>query len=184
MEALFFHLETKAFEDITVTDLTKTAGVARLTFYRHFEDKAQVLLSYLDAEFDRYMKDLPSPLTTDLHLALSRCFECWQRYSKLPVLLAQQSIIPLILASFGEHLFLILNADMLPRRFSYFQRKFIEGGLIVVMMEWIADPQGHTPQEMARLISDLISPPRPKHKKKPLISCKLLYKGIYGNRVN
>ncbi len=38
-EALFVLLKQKPFSKITITDITKKAGVARLTFYRNFAKK-------------------------------------------------------------------------------------------------------------------------------------------------
>ena len=47
-QALLRLLKTKELSKITVTELTQTAGVARVTFYRNYNDMADVLLDYLE----------------------------------------------------------------------------------------------------------------------------------------
>ena len=36
-------METKAFDKITVTDITDSCGVSRNTFYYHFQDKYELV---------------------------------------------------------------------------------------------------------------------------------------------
>lgn len=157
IEAFLVLMETKSFETITITDITKKAGVARLTFYRHFESKEAVLLAYLDSIFEIYLEELSKMGSRDLRGGLCRCFEYWQRDKRLPNLLAQHGTMPLVQQSFGTYFQRVLDTNILPHKLSYFQRRFIEGGLLSVMMDWIADPQGLLPKEMADLVLGLIS---------------------------
>ena len=46
--ALIQLMEKKDFHDISITELTKRAGVGRVSFYRNFEDKTDVLRKYLN----------------------------------------------------------------------------------------------------------------------------------------
>ncbi len=156
MEALLTLMETQAFEDITVTDITKQAGVARLTLYRHFESKEQILLAYLDEIFESYLEELSKVDGKNLRAGLCRCFEYWKRDKRLPNLLSQHNVTPLIQRSFGAYLLRVLDTDILARELSYFQRKFIEGGLLAIMIDWISNPRGLAPEDMADLVLDLI----------------------------
>ncbi len=47
-EALY---RTKRVKDITVNDITATAGINRATFYKHYQDKFDLFDSYLEARF-------------------------------------------------------------------------------------------------------------------------------------
>ena len=46
--ALIQLMEKKDFNDISITELTKRAGVGRVSFYRNFENKEDVLRKYLN----------------------------------------------------------------------------------------------------------------------------------------
>ena len=45
--ALLKLMQTKPYKDITVTDITKKAGVSRMAYYRNFNDKDDILLNHL-----------------------------------------------------------------------------------------------------------------------------------------
>lgn len=157
IEALLTLMETETFENITITDITQKAGAARLTFYRHFESKEQILLAYLDEIFESYLNELSKMDDRNLRNGLCRCFEYWKRDKSLPNLLSQHSIIPLIHRSFGAYLQRVLETNILPRKLTYFQRKFIEGGLLLIMMDWISNSRGLSPEDMADMVLDLIN---------------------------
>ena len=47
-EALLLLMQVQPFAQITITDLVQKAGVSRVSFYRNFESKEDVLLCRLD----------------------------------------------------------------------------------------------------------------------------------------
>lgn len=58
-------LESKSFADITISDIQKTSSVSRATFYRHFDNTADVLTWQSDCYFARmfqsYISSHPHP---------------------------------------------------------------------------------------------------------------------------
>ncbi len=52
-EALSELLQEKEFSEISITDLTKRADVARVTFYQHFDSKEAVLLMLVSDFFEQ-----------------------------------------------------------------------------------------------------------------------------------
>ena len=57
-DALFLLLEHKPFQKITIKELTEKAGVSRLTFYRSFDTKEDILKRYYRIHFSQYMEYL------------------------------------------------------------------------------------------------------------------------------
>ena len=56
MEALLGLMNKKDYNDITITDITKKAGVNRVTFYRNFTNKDDVIIEHLkncDKQFEK-----------------------------------------------------------------------------------------------------------------------------------
>jgi len=51
--ALAQHLQNKTIDEITIGELTKTAGVSRQTFYSNFDSKQSILLSRIETLFER-----------------------------------------------------------------------------------------------------------------------------------
>ncbi|MBT8115381.1 MAG: TetR/AcrR family transcriptional regulator [Arenicella sp.] len=51
--ALAHHLQSKTIDEITIGELTRTAGVSRQTFYSNFDSKQSILLTRIEAMFAR-----------------------------------------------------------------------------------------------------------------------------------
>ena len=49
-EALLILMQKQPFQEITVMELTKKAGVGRVSFYRNYDSKESVLVAKLDEE--------------------------------------------------------------------------------------------------------------------------------------
>jgi AcrR family transcriptional regulator len=51
--ALAQHLQSKTIDEITIGELTRTAGVSRQTFYSNFDSKQSILLNRIEKLFDK-----------------------------------------------------------------------------------------------------------------------------------
>lgn len=47
-QALSKLIETKPFSEIKITELTRIAGVSRMTYYRNFNSKEEIFSAYFD----------------------------------------------------------------------------------------------------------------------------------------
>ena len=52
IEALFTLMEREHFSSISVLQITDKAGVARMSYYRNFESKEQIIEAYVDRLHD------------------------------------------------------------------------------------------------------------------------------------
>ena len=59
-EALIRLMNKKQYQDITITDITKKAGVSRMAYYRNYTDKDEILLRRLRMYLDQAEADLQS----------------------------------------------------------------------------------------------------------------------------
>ncbi|MDR4933648.1 TetR/AcrR family transcriptional regulator [Companilactobacillus paralimentarius] len=50
--ALLQLLKTKDFNDITITQVVKRAGVSRMAFYRNFETLDDILIAYIEPKIN------------------------------------------------------------------------------------------------------------------------------------
>ena len=51
--ALAHHLQNKTIDEITIGELTRTAGVSRQTFYSNFDSKQSILLNRIEVVFEK-----------------------------------------------------------------------------------------------------------------------------------
>lgn len=63
-EALVILMETKPYKEITITDITRKAGVSRMAYYRNYQDKDDILIHHLregmEEATERFLQD-PNP---------------------------------------------------------------------------------------------------------------------------
>ena len=75
-EALLQLMEKKEFATITVTDICEKAGISRLTFYRNFEVKEDILRFHFDKVFQEYIGKFDEGIT-NIEEAITSCFDVW-----------------------------------------------------------------------------------------------------------
>ena len=56
-EALFLLMYKKDYKTITITDITNKAGINRITFYRNFNSKDEIINKYLEKSFNEWGKE-------------------------------------------------------------------------------------------------------------------------------
>ena len=52
--SLFRLLLKKSFHEISITEICDVAGVSRTTFYRHFQDKLDIIIEFTDERFEEF----------------------------------------------------------------------------------------------------------------------------------
>lgn len=62
-EALFALMEQTPYEKISISDITKKAGVGRATFYRHFKTKDEIVREYFESKTAAFLKSAPNTPT-------------------------------------------------------------------------------------------------------------------------
>ena len=56
-ESVISLMQTKDFQDITVSDIVKKAGVSRMTFYHYFQTKNDALVNYIHEIIETYIEE-------------------------------------------------------------------------------------------------------------------------------
>ena len=64
-ESIIALMGNKAFEDITISDIVKKAGVSRMTFYHYFQSKTDALNSYLHEIIELYLEECSRSIGID-----------------------------------------------------------------------------------------------------------------------
>ena len=152
-EAFIKLLKKKDCHEITVVDIITQAQSGRVSFYRNFKDKDDILRYYIISETDKWLSQ-----TDDNYLTLTR-----------------ESIQPYIVWLF-EHMYkhkdvvdILIKIDKLYLLEEEFDRRFFErlgdtvnaweivykiGGVYKLFVYWAKNGYKETPQEIARLVSE------------------------------
>ncbi|MFV0466469.1 MAG: TetR/AcrR family transcriptional regulator [Lachnospiraceae bacterium] len=152
--ALLKLLETHSFQEISITEITKLAGVSRMAFYRNYETKEDIISFYLDdmsIEFFNKFKHVASP---SKQVVLFEFFSFFYQKKDFLNILIKADILYLFeykLSASLFHFFRNIESKSKPEYKSYLAR-FDSGGLHQVLMEWIKNDTPESPETMASLI--------------------------------
>lgn len=154
--ALLQLLQTKDFNEITVTQVVKKAGVSRMAFYRNFETLDDILKAYLqpkiDAEFDLIINRTPQDQKLN---ALGKFFTEIADTLNLAVKRNYEFIIQNI---FKENMIRFYDTSMDWSNFSEIQRnywiKFMSAGVYAIWREWLTGGQTESLHDIHTLIAD------------------------------
>lgn len=165
-EALFSLMEEERFSSISVCDIVGVAGVARMSYYRNFESKEQVIEAYIDRLHDELLAgDLgkgPDAQQAQGLLdeqALIRGFSrSLQRMRS-----EREKILALVNSGFATTLQQMMDAylearlgDMPVRSIGRFELYFASGALLNVLVKWLEQGAVEPPEDMARFCAKLL----------------------------
>ena len=80
-DALFRLMKSKPLQDISITELTRVAGVGRVSFYRNFETKIDVLDQKLDLLLLDWGKDFEAK--NDISYFAESIFRHFYKYREI-----------------------------------------------------------------------------------------------------
>lgn len=147
-KALLELLEERELRDIPVSAIAKAAGVHRVSFYRNYSEKEDILREYIGqlfaawtAEYDRQEQHSDDDLAAALfaHLDAFRDFYC---------LLNRRGLLRLL----KEVLVSICGPKPEYPNIGAYTAAFICGGLYGWIEEWFARGSQETAEEMAELL--------------------------------
>ena len=153
-QALISFLKDKDIDDISITDIVKKAGVSRMTYYRYFSSKMEVLESYLDIVIEDYTNNLP-PITDNMYFSSFECIEhgvnYFKKYKDYILTLDKAKLSPIILneltsflnGKFGEN----TEANIDNVYISYYA-----GGLFNIYINWLKNDLHESEKELATKI--------------------------------
>lgn len=162
-EQVFLHmLLEEDYDNITVSDLCRRAGLSRKIFYRLFEKKADVILSMIDRahmESDSYVPD-PSVGPGELHRFLA-----YWRHKKdlLDALLKNHNSSLLtdraIRFALREMSSPVRDFGTDEIRGSYESIVFYMSGMFSLLLVWHAQGYKQSIDEMSKILMDLLTNP-------------------------
>lgn len=152
--ALIELMRDKPFEHIEVKEITQQAHVSRMSFYRIFSSKEDVLRQFVADRLPRLLQTEQGELADDeVRPYLARVLERMRQSAPFFNLLRENGLVHLLYGHFlGE-------ASNYIRRFQAgavpYQDTYYTGGTLLVIMEWIDRGMPESPDELAGIIDTL-----------------------------
>ncbi len=149
-------IEQKPFEDITITDIQRTSGVARSTFYRSFDNLSDVLTWKCEQAFRESFESCPASSFRNETLLLTYYFGYWMEHSEILELLIKIDRTDIFYAShfktadelqakFGEN-------PMVPDEYKEYFLATRSGITISILSVWIRRGKRESVEELTDII--------------------------------
>ena len=155
-QALLRLLRTKELSEISVTELTRTAGVARVTFYRNYNDMADVLFDYLENP----KHGLPVPGAADFYLPqfIRDYFQFFHDNRALVFCIQKNNLLPRLMVTMEKN----IGAQSYYLIAAYgFENPYEVSGLVgifyKILLDWIRNGMKESIEEMSMVVYGIIT---------------------------
>lgn len=147
--ALIELMHEKDFNDINISEITDRAEVGRVSFYRNFENKDDVLRYYISSETESWLDKTPDKYLPNDRIQEFVVFllEHMYEYRDFFELLIRYGKMYLLEAEFDKQIHLVLQDTYDPWRIAC-----ISGGFYKLFCYWAQTGYERSPQEIAEYI--------------------------------
>lgn len=155
-EALLSLMKKKDFSSIRVTDIVKRAGISRMTYYKYYETKNDVLSDYLTEIVNDYISEVNS--RTDIghfhdRKRICHCFSFFEKHHAFFEILLHANLYSIIIDAINNY----MDSYLVPEgTHSRYELYYYAGALLNVYIKWLAHGRTETPDEMAATVSSFL----------------------------
>ncbi len=144
-------LNKKEFDEITMSEIARNAQVVRMTVYRHFSSKSDILVygaSKLAKRLFESLNNMENPQLLDFLIL---------KYTIIHESPYQELYIKLHRKSFDlDHIEFARVVNFLPHFSDVSERAFIRGGINTSTVTWIKNGMKESPEELAFKVNNMV----------------------------
>ena len=158
--SLMILMEKKNFNDISVTEIAKKAGVSRMAFYRNYNLKEDIIINNLDEFFQEYSNQILSSEKINNYEIVCLYFAHFRKHERLMKNLNNSNLTYIILERCTGFLHSLFHDIMFMRSCSEEEDRycieFLAGGFYKVLIEWAKSGMKESDEDMAKILCKLI----------------------------
>lgn len=147
-DALLKLLKEKPIDEITVSEITETADVARVTYYRHFHTKEEILYFKCHLIGERWYESLTEKQISNLEFLTTSFFTMMDSIKEMLLILYRAELYHIVLLSLYNS---IRESVDISQKNSTYSAAFLSFGMFGILTEWIDNGCNKTPDELAEL---------------------------------
>lgn len=145
-EALFLLMHKKEYADISISELCQKAGVTRMSFYRNFGSKEEVLKKWIGKITDDFLISSNISYKNDpTEVYFVKLFTHLLEHKEICIVLHRAGLLHLIQGEF-ERIIFSQYKDV----YDNYKSCFLAGGIFHVFLFWVRNGCRETPEQMAK----------------------------------
>ena len=157
-DALLRLLAMMPYQDVTVSQICREAGVLRQSFYRHFELKEDILAYHMDSLFEEYFATLYEA-RGESSAQLCAFYRFMERNRPFLHMALQNQLFHLIDRSIAKNLPRFVSIGQIAvveeERAENYLMRFISATVCALLAQWVSNGFAESPEWMARLTERL-----------------------------
>ena len=151
-DALFSLMKKKDYNNISITEICEKAGTGRMSFYRNFESKEDIIKKWITTTTDNFLKEsdisYKNDSTKDYFIKL---FTHLEKYKTEAYLIYQANLFNLLKNEFDNKLI-----NLHQKEYENYKSYFIAGGIFNVYYFWLINGSKENPEELANKMVNLL----------------------------
>lgn len=155
--ALLLLMEQRPYEEITITDIARKAGVSRMSYYRLYKSKDDILIQYSDQVFSGVMEQMKNEKEMDKYSFSVLIFRFGMKEHRFLEAVFNAKMYEQVLDRLVQYGFYLAESvfgmDMKDVKTDYWVHR-MAGGFCLVLYRWIQRGMKETPEEMAEFMRD------------------------------
>jgi len=157
--ALIKLMDQKDFKDIKISEIAQKAGVSRMTYYRTYDSKEDILIQYFEDQSRQMLHSVSENPDLTIYDAFRLFFSFFKDQAYLVEYLYKAGLLKEVIQRFTT--FVSESYDkaeerMLDQAYKVYEVNFVSGGLFLLLLSWIERGLTETPEEMARITMQLL----------------------------
>ena len=156
-EAILVLLGEVEFTKLKVSDVVKKAGVARASFYKHYDSLYAALSDYIHIIISEYMEDKQGAQARDRYMERDHILYAltfFDRYAEVFLTLAKQGLHGIMLEAVNR--FMEENVQT-TQKVSVYELYSYAGGLLNTFLKWEQEGKKDSAEDVADMLYDLYS---------------------------
>ena len=144
-DALLILMKRKDYKDISITEICEKAGATRMSFYRNFDSKEDILKKWIVNVTDNFLKVSGISYKnepTDVYFV--KLFTHMEQHKQICLAMYKADLIYIVKEQF-DRVFLQIHKD----EYDDYKSYFLAGGIYNVFLFWLINGCKESPSEIA-----------------------------------
>lgn len=151
-DALFEFMKEKPYHDITITEVIARAGVVKMSFYRNYRSKEEVIRQWIRKVTDEFLDTSGLSFSKDAREDyFLKLFMHLYKYRERTSLIYQAGLAYLLKDEFEERFFTEER-----EKYNTYEIYFIAGGVFNVYYYWLMNGHQESPAELTGKLLKLL----------------------------
>jgi len=155
-DGFFKLLIKKPIDKISITEIAKISGVSRMFFYRHYENKDQIIIQYINDTFQEYISRVDKKFNTNMDYSYEVLFDYFRTHKINVQILIDQGLAYHFINLFTNYL---RQYDEIYGIVPNFEDAYLDyyynyksGAIFSLLRKWFSNGLKESNKEMVKII--------------------------------